>query len=448
MRLGAAITVAVAALAVIATASTAGAAGGASHQHLAFVPHLRHARHHVMSAALPTKSSQLKCVATCPAYESTINQYFTDVAAAGVAAAPDNVYSVTTQYSGIQYSETFDPATNAYVDQNPYPSAKCHDGYDKFCVTDGQLQKEIGKVIAAHGWPTHSSTALYFIFTPANVGVCIYPGTARSDFCTTNAFCAYHANTTSNSFLYAVEPDAAAVIDGACDPQQPVGPEVRPAGNGADATINTISHEQIEAITDPFGSGWFAGDTAHEIGDLCAYDFGTPLGTTPGGQQYNQAINGDNYYLQLEYSNAANSNAGGCVPYLGGAVTAPDPRDGSGPMTSHGGAVMTTNTVYAIYWVPTAPANLEQPTISGAAKVGETLKAANGKWSKGPTFTYRWLRCTVRHIGQRCVGITKATGRTYTLVPADAGHRIEVRVTGSNSVGQASAISNPTPKVR
>ncbi len=433
MKLAAAITVAVAALAVIATASTAGAAPGASHPHRGLVPHIRHARHHLASATRSAKLSKLNCVATCPAYESTINQYFTDVAADNGLLT--NVYSVATQYSGIQYSETFDSATNAYVDTNPYPGSKtCHDGYDKYCVTDRQLQSEIGRVIAAHGWPTHSTTALYFIFTPANVGICIYPGDVHGNYCTTNAFCAYHSNTVSKSFLYAVEPDAQAISDAACDPLQ------YPAGNGADATINTISHEQNEAITDPTSGGWYAGDLGHENGDLCAYDFGTPLGTTPSGQSFNQVINDHNYFLQLEYSNQDS----GCVPYLGGPVTAPDPLNGSGPMTYNGGDVMTTNTVYAIYWVPTV--NIQLPAISGVTKVGKTLKAANGSWSNGPKFTYRWLRCS--SAGTSCKGIKAATDARYKLVQADARHRLEVRVTATTAAGSHSAISAPTGRVR
>src|SRR5206468_946788 len=119
---------------------------------------------------------------------------------------------------------------------------------------------------------------------------------------------------------------------------------------------------------------WPAGP---EIGDLCAYDFGTPLADASGAQ-YNQVINGHNYLLQLEYSNAD----GGCVPYLGGPVTAPNPLlvNGSGPLAYQniGGnaPVMLTNTAYAIYWVPVAPTNLTLPKIRGRAKVGHRLLAS------------------------------------------------------------------------
>ncbi len=435
MKLLAVIALAVGALVVGSASTTAGAARGAARQPLGLVPHVAHAS--TFAPERQTKNTAgFTCVSACSLYESTINQYFTDVAAdSGLAT---NVYSVATQYSSIQYSETFG---GSYVDGSPFPTTKtCQDGFDKYCVTDTQLQTEIGKVIATNKLPTQSQTTLYFIFTPANVGVCIAAGkpNVHTNPCTTNVFCAYHSAT--NTFLYAVEPDNAAVEGNACDTGE------APAGNGADDTISTISHEQNEAITDPRGTGWLSNDAEDnnpEIGDLCAYDYGTPLGGG-AGLEYNQVINLHDYYLQLEYSNQDT----GCVPYLGGLVTAPNPllKDGSGPLVYQGGPVMTTNTVYAIYWVPAAPANRALPTISGAAKIGKKLKASHGFWSGSPTLTYRWLRCS--SAGTSCKGIAKATASAYVLVKADAGHRIEIRVTATNAAGTASATSAPTGTVK
>jgi hypothetical protein len=55
---------------------------------------------------------------------------------------------------------------------------------------------------------------------------------------------------------------------------------------------------------------------------------------------------------------------------------------------------MTTNMIYAIYWVPVAPASVKVPKIAGAAKVGKKLKALHGMWSNALTYTYQWLRCS------------------------------------------------------
>ena len=265
------------ALAGGATASSVGAAG-TTHRLLGVVHHTAHARTtfaRATTTAATRKTAGFNCVSACSAYESSINQFFTDVATA--SGATDNVYSVPTQYyqqtpaTPITYATTFG---GSYVDGNSYPAFGCNDGQDTFCVTDSQIQTELKKAIAANHWPT-ASTDLFFIFTPANVGVCLSAGSAGdSNPCTTNVFCAYHKWTAQN-VPYAVEPDAAAVAGGACDN----GLET-PVGNGADDTINTISHEQIEAITDPLGTAWTADPwpTGPEIGDLCAYDFGTPLG--------------------------------------------------------------------------------------------------------------------------------------------------------------------------
>ena len=259
-------------------------------------------------------------------------------------------------------------------------------------------------------------------------------------------------------FIYAVEPDDAAVSLGGCDTGQ------SPAGNAADSTISTISHEHIEAVTDPYADGWWSEDPepspnnpsgpsgpegpfyGSEIADLCAWNFGDPLGTTLEGESYNQVINGHNYFLQTEYSNAD----AGCVQYAGGDVTFFDTSSplypGVGPLVYHGGAVMTSTTIRAIYWIPAGPANSRLPTIAGSAKVGKKLRALHGAWSNSPTFAYRWLRCSAA--GTSCKGIKKATDSAYTVAPGDTGHGLEVRVTATNPGGSANATSVPTGKVQ
>ena len=40
------------------------------------------------------------------------------------------------------------------------------------------------------------------------------------------------------------------------------------------------------------------------------------------------------------------------------------------------------------------PVNTSLPTISGQTVVGDTLTAANGSWSNGPTgYSYQWQDC-------------------------------------------------------
>jgi hypothetical protein len=93
-----------------------------------------------------------------------------------------------------------------------------------------------------------------------------------------------------------------------------------------------------------------------------------------------------------------------------------------------------------------APVNTAPPTITGTPTVGQTLTAGNGTWSNNPTsFDYQWLRCNGS--GASCVSVANGTQKTYTLVGADAGHTIRVRVTATNADGSASAESAQTDVV-
>ena len=93
-----------------------------------------------------------------------------------------------------------------------------------------------------------------------------------------------------------------------------------------------------------------------------------------------------------------------------------------------------------------APVNTAPPTIDGTTTVGRTLTASNGTWSNSPTsYAYQWLRCNGS--GVSCVAVANGTQQSYTLVRADAGHSMRVRVTASNADGSASAQSDPTARV-
>ena len=85
-----------------------------------------------------------------------------------------------------------------------------------------------------------------------------------------------------------------------------------PNGNpDADVEVSPTSHEIMEAITDPFGTGWWD-QLGYENGDECAYVYGTPQGSA--GQFYNQVINGHHYLTQEEFSNQDFFDTGlGCL---------------------------------------------------------------------------------------------------------------------------------------
>ncbi|KGM14318.1 hypothetical protein N869_15070 [Cellulomonas bogoriensis 69B4 = DSM 16987] len=92
------------------------------------------------------------------------------------------------------------------------------------------------------------------------------------------------------------------------------------------------------------------------------------------------------------------------------------------------------------------------PTLSGAVRVGSTVKARPGSWSPSATFTYQWRR--------NGTPIKGATSSSYRPVVADLGKKLTVRVTAKRSgfttltrtsaaatVGRGT-LSAPTPTVR
>jgi hypothetical protein len=228
-------------------------------------------------------------------YQSTINSYFQNVAAD--SGRSNDVYDSDTQYydtinGHILYNSSF---VEAIPDTHAYPRNGCHDRYTQTCLSDSQLQAEIGRVVKSQSLPTGTSTE-YFLFTPKNVGSCDGP------YCAYSYYCAYHSNIGSGpgAILYANMPYAA-YVSRACGSGQ------SPNYNDADSTINVTSHEHNETITDPFGNAWYD-VVGNEDGDKCAWNFGAPLGGSSGAE-YNQVINGAHYYLQQEWSNQSS----GCV---------------------------------------------------------------------------------------------------------------------------------------
>jgi hypothetical protein len=231
-----------------------------------------------------------------PRYTDVIKQYFTDVA--HDSSTGSNVYATDTQYTGptgtnIAYDSVYGGGWNDTV--NPYVN-DCSDKATTICLSDAQIQTEVQRAITANGWTaTPDSTgrqSLFLVFTPQHVGSCF------SSSCSYTNWCAYHSYTGSGSsaILYANQPYAAQNYRiYTCNSGQ------SPNSSTADATLNLVSHEHNEAITDEQGSAWYDSQGA-ENGDKCAWNFGSTL-TAPNGAKYNQRINGNYYYLQQEWSN-------------------------------------------------------------------------------------------------------------------------------------------------
>ncbi|HLY86740.1 MAG TPA: hypothetical protein VKO84_09595 [Gaiellaceae bacterium] len=313
------------------------------------------------------------------------------------------MYSAATQYydatGPINYQSSF---AGSYLDTNPFPASGCNDGVNAVCLTDQQVEAEIQNVLAANGWHG-STTSMFFLMTPDGVGSC-FDNTSTTCTTTYPGYCAYHSGFGLNGepVLYGNEPF------GGSNPSCTGAPgQGFPNGVDVDSELNTISHEQNEAITDPWGDAW-VNASQNETGDICAWNFGSPLGTVVG-QPYNQVINGHDYSLQQEYSNDGSS----CVQsYLG------------------------------------IPVNFGTPTVSGNPIQGQTLSATSGTWSQSPTsYTYQWLRCSSTS-NTSCSAFTGDTGQTYQLTAADGGTILRVAVYAHNAAGTSMvAESGPTAVV-
>ena len=119
-------------------------------------------------------------------------------------------------------------------------------------------------------------------------------------------------------------------------------------------------------------------------------------------------------------------------------VTASD-KSGKTTATSNATAEITTGTG--------VPASSSPPTISGNATVGATLTATTGSWvgDKPITYSYQWLRCDKG--GNSCSSISGATKDEYKLTQKQLGYTVRIRVTGKNSRGKGTALSNETAVV-
>jgi len=312
-------------------------------------------------------------------YKTLIDRYFSDVAAA--SGATSNVYAVETQYydttGPIAYSSSFG---GSVTDTTPFPVngfPSC--GGPSKCLSDAQLQAEIQSVITKQGW-TKNLTTQFFLFTPNNVGSCDGPGS-----CTYTVFCAYHGYGAGN-LIYANQPYA---DHAGCRSGQ------RPNGDAADDTINVTSHEHREAINDERLNAWYDDQSGNEGSDLCAWNFGTPLGGAPGAQ-YNQVINGHNYYLQQEWSNVGSTcllqygSSGGSAP----TVTSFTPTSGPvGTSVTVNGSNFTGvtavkfNTTAATSYTVNSSTKITASVPSGATNGPISVSNGSGTGTSSSSFT-------------------------------------------------------------
>lgn len=228
-------------------------------------------------------------------YRSMVNGFVANLAKAN--ASTTDIFSVDTEYSGIANAIS---DGGSFTDTAPYPRSTCttHPGY-RACVTDADLRAQINAVVAANHLPAGLAN-FYPIFVPPGVQIAWTQDGIRSG----EDVCAYHFSYVAPSgarVVYAAEPYGSICSNGQA-----------PNGNAAaDTQVDTLSHEIVEAITDPLTKevSWLDAKEANENGDMCNGNYGPPLGSTnpasPDTSRYTQVINGGRYYIQTSFSNAA-----------------------------------------------------------------------------------------------------------------------------------------------
>ena len=105
------------------------------------------------------------------------------------------------------------------------------------------------------------------------------------------------------------------------------------------------------------------------------------------------------------------------------------------------GNVEDTKTIaFAVEIVPTGgvPENIEPPTITGNAKVGNMLTCERGTWTSTGSYSYTWLRDGVEVPTGTGAGETGSTNPArYRVQGADIGHEIACAVTRTNKAGSS-----------
>jgi PKD repeat protein len=261
---------------------------------------------------------------------------------------PTNVFAIAGQYTDSTGHAAYSSTSAApKTDTEKYPTGECTAPNGFFadpgppyseCLLDEQLQAELSRFVTAEKLPV-GPTQLYFLLLPHKVATCFEeevefePGVFEQA-CSNNVFCAYHSYiepATANEIIYADIPfslldsgDAKGCQDdGHATLQQP-NPDNAAGKNTetrfADVALKYISHEYIEAVTDPLVNEATAWVDAHgeEIGDKCNGVDGPSngIGRDPNsflpvlggsaaeGTLFNQEIDESHYYLQSEWDNA------------------------------------------------------------------------------------------------------------------------------------------------
>jgi hypothetical protein len=186
--------------------------------------------------------------------------------------------------------------TGTFIDTRPFPAnlvagwkkgAGNHSGTDT--LSDTLWRNELTGIAAQQGWNTHDSHNLFILLPTINWGPCGYHAYFKEDGQSGSpwAFISYSSDKGKGQAQCA---DA---------PQSPNDDRI------ADITVDTLSHELLESVSDPRLDAW-KGHGGLEAADKC--QFISPATINPNTHG-NVTWQGHTYLIQEEYDNLRH----GCV---------------------------------------------------------------------------------------------------------------------------------------
>lgn len=281
---------------------------------------------------LPNGNSFEQSSGNNSAYMSLIDRFLNDTSGSAY-------YNILNQYPDNVNGTPLDRSVlgASYLDTTPYPVA----GTQTAPLHDSDIQAEITRAIKANNW-TPGPDKMFHVFTGYGIESCFDP---NNQSCTYNAFCAYHDFfiQDSQSVIYSNMPDFGAFRNCSI-----LGQSTPNHDSYADPEINILSHELFEAVSDPLPPTAWVDSVGSEIGDKCAWTFGT---LNQDGS--NLVINGHKYLVQLEWS-----NYDGCTLSYGPVhrvmIT---PSAGSNPIPSTSPFNITYSSQGSRWWTTSAYSN-------------------------------------------------------------------------------------------
>ncbi len=312
-------------------------------------------------------------------YESTLDQFLSDVVAGSQTS--NNVLSVITQYyqttNGTkQYINDIYHLAPDITDTDAYPSdsSSCtpdSNSGDTACVSEKDEQSELSQLTTSDSLPTGNSD-LYLLFYPPNVESCSTSTNAsQGGSCaivpsgSNTGYCGDHTATQYNpigAIVYSDLPFPYGGIAG-CDVNNDT------TGTGwADEEISTLTHEIVEAATDPEVSAWGSNGLQNEVADLCL--------TYTDNEQF-----GPDTWSDIEvFSNQdyATDPSGGCVSTNSSTSSTTSTTNPSTTTTSSTSTTNPSTTTTSTTQVPSSSSTSSTNPIQSPSSPGYWMLSSDG----------------------------------------------------------------------